>query len=84
MKLGTHIKKLWRAKGFSENIGNLVIRLNKLNSEAYFKRAFIHIVVVYLNVFGPGMKDRIGGYRDGTFIVTPKNKRRTVVDAKVQ
>ena len=56
----------------SENINEIVTARDEFNAQIMTKNTTPHIVIIHFNVFGPGMKDRIGG-QSNSRVVTPKN-----------
>ena len=69
------VPHLVQAKGFGEDIGSLPIRQNIYEFDFTEKDTLADKVVVYLNVLGPGMQDRVPRKLDGTEVVIVDPRR---------
>ena len=61
-------------QGFGEDISKIVTARDELNPQSTSKNTSPHIMVINLNVFGPGMKYGIKSQSKSRIVITPKDR----------
>ena len=70
-------------KGFGEYISKIVTAIIEFNPQSTLKNTTPHIMVIHLNVFGPGMKHGIRSQSKSRIVITPKDRNVRKKELKV-
>jgi hypothetical protein len=82
-KFGTKTLKTWCGKSLCKDISYLVISRDKLKTNVTTNYTFANEVIVYLNMLGAAVENRIRSQGQSTGIVTPHDRSGSEIEAKI-